>query len=80
MSIPKMHLLLKPQTSILSGSPGLILQKILEYFAENQQPVIPLIPAQGFTYSVPINKYIHVYRDYNKRADKLSNLGLFNIE
>jgi len=69
MSIPKMHLLLKPQTSILSGSPGLILQKIWEYFAENQQPDIPLIPTpliptpliptQGFTYSVPINKYIH---------------------
>ena len=59
MSIPKMHLLLKPQTSILSGSPGLILQKILEYFAENQQPDIPLIPdTQGFTFSRPINEYI----------------------
>jgi hypothetical protein len=58
MSIPKMHLLLKPQSSILSGRPGLILQKIFNYFAANQQPNIPFIPVQGFIFSKQINDYI----------------------
>ena len=56
---PKMFLLLKPQTSILSGRTGPILQQILAYFSANQQDDIPLISdSQGFTFSGPINEYI----------------------
>lgn len=57
--IPKMFLLLKPQTSILSGRTGPILQQILDYFSANQQDVVPFIEdRQGFTFSGPINEYI----------------------
>ena len=56
---PPMHLLLKPQTSILSGSQGLILPQIWDRFNYYKVDNIPLIQDnQRFTFSRKINEYI----------------------